>query len=137
MAARICAELSIESDICIFTYFGFTQRFNRRHFLALEQQTDILRRKTFSHDSEPWEGNNAPLQADLVQLTRQWSEFVRNVNGMIPPCPISFTKEKQQDTLAVVQSQEEIDEQMDQIRDSVGIGSDGWTSNGNYDDAVD
>ena len=123
-----------------FFYLGFTQRFNQAHFEVLDRRTDLLTRKIFSHAGEPWEGNNVPLKADLIHITRIWRELMDD-NGYsgktIPACPISFSEPDVQHTIDILQQQEEIDTQLENIRNAIGINTDGWTSKEEYEGAVE
>ncbi|KIX92545.1 uncharacterized protein Z520_11721 [Fonsecaea multimorphosa CBS 102226] len=122
-----------------FFYLGFTQRFNEAHFEILDRRTDLLTRKTFSHAGEPWQGNNIPLKADIIYITRIWEEIL-NENGYsgaaIPLCPVSFTELDVQRTINILLQQEDMDTQLKKIRDAIGISRDGWASNAEYDQVV-
>lgn len=123
-----------------FFYLGFTQRLNGAHFEVLDRRTDLLTRKIFSHAGEPWEGNNIPLKADLIHVTRVW-QLLMEENGSsgptIPRCPIAFTEPDVHRTINILQQQEDIDTQLDNIRSTIGIGTDGWTSKEEYRGAVE
>lgn len=120
-----------------FYYLGFTKRFNKPHFHALAQEdTRLLKRKTFIHAGDPWEGNNIPLKADLIHITRFWGDFSKTRDGTVPPCPIFFDTAEAEECLRIEKSQEETDTQLDQIRGMLGIGLDGWTSHKEYENAV-
>jgi hypothetical protein len=110
-----------------FFYLGFTQKFNERHWRALVEETDIIRRRTFDHAGEPWEGLNTPLQYDLVQVARNWEKVVSpEDDGITPPCPVSFTQEEAQRIDALDDLHREADGDMENINEMLGIGSDGW-----------
>lgn len=123
-----------------FFYLGFTQRFNEAHFEILDRRTDLLTRKIFSHASEPWEGNNVPLRADLALISRIWPELM-DENGYsgsaLPSCPISFTEPDVKNTIKTLQQQEEVDTQVENIRNAIGISADGWTTKEEYEGAVE
>ncbi|KAJ4994062.1 hypothetical protein SVAN01_00539 [Stagonosporopsis vannaccii] len=111
-----------------FFYLGFTQRLNQRHWRALEQETDLLRRRTFDHAGEPWEGLNTPLQYDLVQLTQNWDKIASpDQDGTVPACPLSFSQEDAKRIDALDDSHRDADGDMERINDHLGVASDGWT----------
>ncbi|RAK95537.1 phosphotransferase family protein [Aspergillus ibericus CBS 121593] len=112
-----------------FFYLAFTQRFNEPHFRAMEHATNMLTRRIFNHASEPWEGNNIPLQADLVLLTKSWHEYSTD------PCPVSFSTTRADSIMHLQGLQEEVDLQLKQIRNVIGIGVDGWTPAEDYEAA--
>lgn len=70
-------------------YLVFTRKFHETHFNALKKGTDLLQRKAFTHVGNPWEGNSLPLKADLIHITRIWSDFTKEQYGGCGPCPIS------------------------------------------------
>lgn len=124
-----------------FYYLGFTQRFNPSHFHALTYEgSHLLKRKTFTHAGNPWEGNNAELKADLVHIVQHWDKVVNDTDaedtGIVSPCPISFDATEAEDALRIEKEYEETDSQLSTIRNAIGVSIDGWTSNEMYEDAV-
>lgn len=118
-----------------FFYWRFTKQFNASHFEALNRRTDLLTRKAFSHAGEPWEGNNIPLKADLVFTAQAWAVFMEeNQPGQDyrPPSPLPLPEPDVQDTLHVLSQQEEMDDQLKNLRDIIGVTAEGWTSNEEY-----
>ncbi|PWY71413.1 hypothetical protein BO83DRAFT_447084 [Aspergillus eucalypticola CBS 122712] len=97
--------------------------FRRRHthffYLASTQR----------HAGHPWEGNNIPLQADLVLLAKFWHEYSTD------PCPISIATARSDSIMHLQSMQEEIDLQLKHIRNAIGISSDGWTPPEEYEAA--
>lgn len=133
-----------------FYYLGFTQRFNPSHFHALDcEDSHLLKRKTYTHAGDPWEGNNVQLKADLVHIVQNWDKVVTgctDVEGtsgtetdtsVLPPCPVSFDSSEVQDTLRIEKEHKETDSQLSLIRDAIGVSVDGWTSNEMFEDSVE
>ncbi|GAQ46488.1 phosphotransferase enzyme family protein [Aspergillus niger] len=112
-----------------FFYLAFTERFNEPHFRAMDQTTDMLTRRIFSHADDPWEGNNIPLQADLVLVAKSWHEYSTD------PCPISISAANSDSIMHLQSMQEEIDLQLKYIRNAIGISIDGWTPSEEYEAA--
>ncbi|EHA25872.1 hypothetical protein ASPNIDRAFT_121921, partial [Aspergillus niger ATCC 1015] len=112
-----------------FFYLAFTQRFNKSHFRAMDQTTNMLTRRIFSHAGDPWEGNNIPLQADLVLIKKSLHEYSTG------PCPISFSTAKSDSIMHLQSMQEEIDLQLKHIRNAIGISVNGWTPPEEYEAA--
>lgn len=113
-----------------FFYLGFAQRFNEPHFRAIDQSTNMLTRRIFNHAGEPWEGNNVPLQADLVLVTKvPWDKYstIR--------CPISFTLAEAESIMRLQSHQEEVDMDLKRICNATGMSVDGWTSLEGYEAA--
>ncbi|KAH9873194.1 hypothetical protein J1614_005592 [Plenodomus biglobosus] len=120
-----------------FFYLGFTQRLNQRHWHALEEETDILRRRIFDHAGEPWEGLNTPLQYDLVQVSQNWSKIasLTDQHRFMPTCPVSFTHEEAERIDALDDSHRDADGDVETINELLGIGSDGWIPNDRFETA--
>ncbi|GKZ93380.1 hypothetical protein AnigIFM59636_006451 [Aspergillus niger] len=112
-----------------FFYLAFTQRFNKSHFRAMDQTTNMLTRRIFSHAGDPWEGNNIPLQADLVLIKKSLHKYSTG------PCPISFSTAKSDSIMHLQSMQEEIDLQLKHIRNAIGISVNGWTPPEEYEAA--
>jgi hypothetical protein len=119
-----------------FFYLGFTQRLNPQHWRALEEPTDILRRRTCDHASEPWEGLNTPLQHDLVHISQHWDQIAPpSPNGAQVSCPVSFSKEETERIDALDDSHRDADLDVENINKMLEVASDGWTTNDRYDSA--
>jgi hypothetical protein len=119
-----------------FYYLGFTQKFNQQHWRALEEETDILRRRIFDHAGEPWEGLNTALQYDLIQVSRSWKKFVApNSDGATPACPVSFAQTEAEGIDALDDAHRDADGDVEQINELLGIASDGWTPNERFESA--
>lgn len=119
-----------------YTYVKETLRLNPAHGEVLTDSLSILRRKLFRHASEPWEGDNFSLRADLVELTRQWSRLVPSATRTIHSrCPIEFSEKEADETLSLVRAMEEADSQFQDCLELVGVGSEGWVPVEQYADA--
>lgn len=122
-----------------FFYLGFTQQFNPPHWRVLEDPIDLLRRRIYNHAGEPWEGLNTSLQHDLVQVSQNWEKIAPPNPGSTaapappPACPISFAHEEVQRIDALVVLHREADEDIERINGLLGVGSDGWTSNEQFE----
>jgi hypothetical protein len=122
-----------------YYYVKMTAELNLTHYNALTYDLSILRRKLFHHASDPWEGDNVTLKADLIQVTKNWSKIARSkvsVNGdETPPCPIAFLEDEISDCLRLNSAQVEADEQFEACKDAIGVGSEGWVPSDRYDEA--
>jgi hypothetical protein len=121
-----------------FFYVAMTARSNPTHYDALAHDFSLSRRKLFDHASEPWEGDNVTLKADLIHLTKNWSGMAASKSStsgnLSPPCPISFTEDEERECLRLHAAQIEADEQLQACRDVVGIGPEGWVPLELYDE---
>lgn len=122
-----------------YEYVAATARLNSRHYDALTHDLSALRRKLYHHASDPWEGDNVTLKADLIQLTRNWSKIVSlessSSDDASPTCPISFTEEEASECLRQFIAQNEADEQFQICKDVIGVGPEGWVPREYYEEA--
>ncbi|KAF1960978.1 hypothetical protein CC80DRAFT_523199 [Byssothecium circinans] len=121
-----------------YLYVAMSAKFNETHYDALAHDFGILRRKLFVHASNPWEGDNVTLKADLIHLTQHWSEIATvtssSSGNTIPPCPISFTEDEVKECLRLQAAQSEVDDLLQTCRDIVGVGTEGWVPLELYDE---
>ena len=119
-----------------YTYVTETLRLNRAHGEVLTDSLSILRRKLFRHASEPWEGDNISLKADLVELTRQWSRLVPPpTSTMQSKCLFEFSEKEAIETLSLARAMEAADSQFQDCLELVGVGNEGWVPVEQYADA--
>lgn len=119
-------------------YLGYTTRFNPSHMDAYLTKGLSFKRRVFEHASAPWEGDNITLKADLVLTVQNWGELVASDDHkQTPVFPISFPKEEIEDCLRVDLLLKEVDSQMESVRESIGIGLDGWVPTEEYDGAIE
>ena len=116
-----------------YTYVTETLRLTPAHGELLTDRLSILRRKLFRHASEPWEGDNISLKADLVELTRQWPRLAPSTTGI--KCPIGFSEKEADQTLSLARAMEAADSQFQDCLELVGVGSEGWVPTEQYADA--
>lgn len=114
-----------------YTYVVETLRMNPAHGKLLNDHFAVLRRKLFRHASEPWEGDSTALQADLVQLSREWSDNMASK----AVCPLTFSNQEASESLQLARSMEEADSQFQSCLEVVGAGPEGWVPTDQYDDA--
>ncbi|RMY17246.1 hypothetical protein D0867_06172, partial [Hortaea werneckii] len=122
-----------------FYYVGATITKLNSHYKALSHDRSVFQKKLYQHAVAPWEGNSIPLKADLVMLSRNWSELTKGgIEGeqRTVPCPISFQQQDADETMDKMLEQEDIDKKMGIIRDAIGISTDGWVSLERYDEVV-
>ncbi|KAF1846500.1 phosphotransferase family protein [Cucurbitaria berberidis CBS 394.84] len=119
-----------------YFYVAMTAKLNPTHYDALNYEFSTLRRKLFDHSGSYWEGDNVTLKADLVNLTKKWSNIVNSCsrNATKPPCPIFFSEDEVSECLRLDAAQVEADEQLKACEDAVGIGSEGWVPAELYDE---
>lgn len=127
-------------------YLGGTTRFNPKHMDAYLIKGLSFKRRIFEHASAPWEGDNITLKADLILATQNWkgltafNESEKDLPGdsMVgPACPIFFNEEEANECLRIDLLLKGVDSDMARVRDNIGIGSDGWIPNEEYEGAVE
>ncbi|KAI7531858.1 hypothetical protein KC331_g13880 [Hortaea werneckii] len=122
-----------------YYYVGATITKLNSHYKAMSHDRGLLRKKFYQHAVAPWEGNSIPLKADLVMLSRNWSELTKgSIEGEKEneSCPISFQQQDADETMDKMLEQEDIDKKMGIIRDAIGMSTDGWVSSERYNDVV-
>ena len=119
-----------------FFYLGFTKKLNEDHFRAAEGP-NLLKRRTFTHAREPWEGNSIPLKADLAHIILHWRTLVQDGIDTDLVCPISLGDEEVERCLRIERQQEEASGHLETIRNAIGLNSDGWVMVEDFKDAVD
>lgn len=119
-----------------YTYVKETSRLNHAHGEVLSDGLCILRRKLFRHASEPWEGDCLSLKADLVELTKQWSNLRPSATGETHhKCPVEFSKKEVLESLSLTGATEAVDSQFQACLEIIGVGSEGWVPAEQYDNA--
>ncbi|RMZ83213.1 hypothetical protein DV738_g1324, partial [Chaetothyriales sp. CBS 135597] len=130
-----------------YYYVEATAEVNLTHYNALAHDFSILRRKVYHHASDPWEGDNVTLKADLIQLTQNWAKIASPHGSgskgagdeteapLSPPCPITFSEQDVNETLHLYSAQVEADEQFAACRDAIGVGPEGWVPSDQYEEA--
>ncbi|CAK4033419.1 Hypothetical predicted protein [Lecanosticta acicola] len=122
-----------------FYYVAATAKKNKPHFNALMYPGGLFRRKIFQHAGEPWEGNSITLKAELIKLTQSWRDIADHAygsDGPVPPCPLSFDEHEVEKTVEALVRQEEADQGLEFMRNFVGMSTDGWVPNEEYEEAV-
>ncbi|KAJ6102628.1 hypothetical protein N7486_005055, partial [Penicillium sp. IBT 16267x] len=115
-----------------YLYVQLTAKMNREHYEALTADLNTLRRRLFHHSSDPWEGDNVTLKADLVTLSKKWRELDCD---MTTPCPILYSDEESIECLRLEKAQSEADEQLQACQEAIGVGIEGWVPISQYDEA--
>ncbi|KAJ5585265.1 uncharacterized protein N7459_005065 [Penicillium hispanicum] len=115
-----------------YLYVKSTADMNPMHYDALTYDFSTLRRRLYHHASDPWEGDNVTLKADLVTLSRNWAKVNRDAKG---PCPIFFSDEESSESLRLDRAQSEADEQYQACLEAIGVGNEGWVPVAHYDEA--
>lgn len=114
-----------------YFYLGYTSELNKPHFKAMGKHHLVLRNQLYDIASRPWEGDNTSLQAQLIKTVSQWPEIAPP--GHDPP--VYYSPAEIEECLDRDAKQRKVDEQMQQLRDSIGINIDGLVLNEEYEGA--
>ncbi|KAE8356297.1 kinase-like domain-containing protein [Aspergillus coremiiformis] len=115
-----------------YLYVKMTADMCPEHYNALTHDFSMLRRRLFHHASDPWEGDNVTLKADLVNLSRKWTEVTR---GAKESCPIAYSDDESAECLRLDRAQSEADEQFQACKDVIGVGTEGWVPVTQYEES--
>ncbi|RMZ87154.1 hypothetical protein DV736_g5622, partial [Chaetothyriales sp. CBS 134916] len=132
------AMLEYQQRQLYLLYLGYTTRFNPSHMDAYLIKGLSFKRRIFEHASAPWEGDNTTLKADLILAAQNWEALTGSDDAkQAPVCPISFQEQDIEECLRVDLLLKEADSQMEAVRESIGIGVDGWVPSEQYEAAAD
>lgn len=91
----------------------------------------VLRNQLYDTAARPWEGDPTSLQAQLIQTMVNWSEI--SDHGDKPPVWYSSAETKEcHDGDA---NQKTADQNMQYMRDAIGINIEGWVPNEEFESA--
>lgn len=111
-----------------FFYLGATSHNNPHHYNALRFDPRAYRMKLFAKARSPWEGDNVSLKAALISTVANWSK-IRSTNT---DCPIGYSAQEVEECLAMDAKQKKADRNLEALRNFLGVGSDGWVPNDDY-----
>ncbi|OBT69977.1 hypothetical protein VE03_00381 [Pseudogymnoascus sp. 23342-1-I1] len=104
-----------------YFYLGYTSSRNKPHFHAMGKHNLVLRNQLYDTASRPWEGDNTSLQAQLIRTLEHWPEI--RAAGEAPP--IQYSEAELRQCLERDAKQKDADEQMQQIREAIGVNIEG------------
>ena len=114
-----------------YYYVGYTSQLNKPHFHAMGKYDLVLRSQLYDTASRPWEGDKTSLQAELIKTISRWSE----IDSVADNPPIHYSSAETEECLERDAKQKNADEQMQQLRDFIGINIEGWVSKEEFEDA--
>ncbi|KAH1573020.1 hypothetical protein KXX17_009265 [Aspergillus fumigatus] len=115
-----------------YLYVKLTAEKNPEHYNALTYHFSTLRRQVFHRASDPWEGDDMTLKADLVTLSRNWGELTGDARI---PCPIFFSRDESSECLRLARQQSDADKQFQACQEATGVANEGWVPVEYYDEA--
>jgi hypothetical protein len=114
----------------LYSYVGFTSRYNKAHFNAMGKYNLVLRNQLYDTAGRPWEGDNTSLQAQLITTLKNWSEL----SSAHDP-EVHYSASESQSCLARDAQQKEADAQMQQVCEYLGVAIEGWVPNREFEGA--
>jgi hypothetical protein len=114
-----------------YFYVGYTSSLNKAHFHAMGQYHLVLRNQLYDTVGRPWEGDNTSLQAELIRIIAHWSEIA----SLEESPPVHYTAVEVEECLDRDAKQKDADEQMQKVRDFIGIHIEGWVQNEEFESA--
>ena len=114
-----------------YFYVGYTSRLNKAHFHAMGKYNLVLRNQLYDTVGRPWEGDNTSLQAELIRTMAHWSEIASPEDNP----PVHYSPAEAKECLERDAKQKNADEQMQQVRDFIGINIEGWVQNEEFESA--
>lgn len=120
-----------------YSYVTATKDKNPLHYGTLTHDLTALRINIFRHASDPWEGDNVTLKADLTRVVQNWPTLA--MSGLesavaTTPCPITFSEEERKECLRLNPEQIDADKQLQLCADIVSVANLGWVSTEFYDE---
>jgi hypothetical protein len=114
-----------------YFYLGYTSDLNKAHFHAMGKYNLVLRSQLYDTAGRPWEGDNTSLQAQLIKTMAQWSEIASPEDNS----PVRYSPAEVEECLDRHAKQNSVDEQMQHVRDFIGINIDGLVLNKEFESA--
>jgi hypothetical protein len=114
-----------------YFYLGYTSDLNKAYFYAMGKYNLVLRSQLYDTAGRPWEGDNTSLQAQLIKTMAQWSEIA----SLEDSCPVRYSLAEIEECLDRNTKQNNVNEQMQQVRDFIGINIDGLVPNEEFENA--
>jgi hypothetical protein len=112
-----------------YFYLGYTSDLNKAHFHAIGKYNLVLRSQLYDTAGRPWEGDNTSLQAQLIKTIAQWSEIASPEDNS----PVRYSSAEVEECLDRHAKQNSVDEQMQHVRDFIGINIDGLVLNEEFE----
>ncbi|KAF1840944.1 uncharacterized protein K460DRAFT_347404 [Cucurbitaria berberidis CBS 394.84] len=127
---KLRVRIQVEKSIVLWTYETETKKMNP----ILHDIPHIIqgrtRRDTVDFSANTWDEDIIPFRQCLIRIARHWNEFSTDI-----PCPIEFTDEEIKAHLLDGESWNENADFWDSLQGFVY--RDGWTSNENYEQALE
>jgi len=117
-----------------FFYIGFTDRLNKPHFRAMGKHNLVLRNSLYDAACRLWEGDNTSLQEEMIYTLEQWDE-ITSEDGKRKGRPVQYEPDEIKECLERYAKQKEVDDQMKQMRDFIGINIEGWVPIESFEEA--
>ncbi|EEP82682.1 predicted protein [Uncinocarpus reesii 1704] len=111
-----------------FHYISISEQLNKDHIDACTHPEVVLKQKLFQHSTDPWEGDNITLKADLIRASQRWTKLLEesDYSKSPPPCPLHYGQEEIDRCFEIEEEQKLCDRDMERSRLAIGVAEDGW-----------
>jgi hypothetical protein len=124
------ARETIRKRLVHFYYGALTLKLSGDHFDALRNENIMLRAKLYDRAAAPWEGKSLNLEHILIEVLRRWplttgeEDPATHRNDL--QAPVQYSDQQIEACLKAVELQEEKEEELEEMREVIGIDSQGW-----------
>jgi hypothetical protein len=132
-AAQNEARETMRKRLVHFYYGALTLKLSVDHFDALRDENVMLRAKLYDRAAAPWEGNSLALEHILIEVLRRWPMAVDKENPATHrsslKAPVAYDDRQTDACLKGIEIQEEKEQELEEMREVIGIDSQGWVPN--------
>jgi hypothetical protein len=127
------ARETMRKRLVHFYYGALTLKLSGDHFDALRDENVMLRAKLYDRAAAPWEGNSLNLEHILIEVLRRWplpidrEDPASNQNAL--EAPVQYDDQQIDACLKAIELQEEKEQELEEMREVIGIDSQGWVPN--------
>lgn len=127
------ARETMRKRLVHFYYGALTLKLSQDHFDALRDENVMLRAKLYDRVAAPWEGNSLDLEHDLIEVLSRWPLAIDGKNSAVErsghEAPVQYGNHEINACLEAVKLQEEKEQELEEMREVIGIDSQGWVPN--------
>ncbi|KAF1961603.1 hypothetical protein CC80DRAFT_400961 [Byssothecium circinans] len=127
---KLRVRTQVEKSIILWAYENESKTTNPILHDILHLSQGRTRRETVDFSADTWDGDIIPFRQCLIRIARHWNEINTEI-----PCPIEFSDEEIASHLQDGEGWNETADFWDSLQGFVH--RDGWTSNENYEQALE
>jgi hypothetical protein len=124
------ARETMRKRLVHFYYGALTLKLSEDHFDALRDENIMLRAKLFDRAAAPWEGNSLELEHILIEVLRRWPLAIDKEDSTAQQnAPVQYNDHQVDACLKAISLREEKEQELEEMREFIGIDSQGWVPN--------